>query len=159
MVSTSCVTLSPAQSSGFATSPDVVPASTPVALLLASDPPLASEVGIIEAHGRRPQATLSALTAEFRARAASMGAGLARIDAFATRYDLVTEVYAYDCGTTEMRTETRSVSRPGPGGTITTSTESVTVPHHVFRSCIGTRTVEVAVLTLTGRAFRAKDTQ
>jgi hypothetical protein len=144
------------ESSVLPTGPRLPPSAAPVKVFTIRDPPGAEEVAIVEAHGKRPVATLEALLAEFRGRVAAVGGDRARIDGFATRYELVEESYTYDCGTTEMRTETRTVSRPGPNGTSSMSTETVSVPHHVSRTCTGTRTVEVAVLTLTGRAFRAK---
>jgi hypothetical protein len=146
------------QSSALPTRPGLAPSSAPVVVFTTRDPPGAEEVAIVEAHGRRPVATLEALLAEFQGRVAAVGGDRARVDGFATRYEMVTESYTYECGTTEHRTETRTVSRPGPNGTSTMSTESVTVPHHVSKTCTGTRTVEAAVLTLTGRAFRARGT-
>jgi hypothetical protein len=158
LIGTGCAVGATVRSSALATGPRRPAAAAPVAVYLTRDPPAGVELGVVEAHGRRPAATLPALLAEFRERVASMGGDRARLDGFATRYELVTETYTYDCGTTEMRTETRTVFRPGPGGTSTSSTETVTIPHHVSRSCTGTRTVEVATLTLTGRAFRARET-
>lgn len=144
------------QSSALPTGPRLAPSTAPVAVFVTRDPPDADEIAIVEAHGRRPVATLEALLGELRSRVAGLGGDRARIDGFATRYEMVTESYTYDCGTTEMRTETRTVSRPGPNGTSTMSTETVSVPRHVSKTCTGTRTVEAAVLTLTGRAFRAR---
>jgi len=120
------------------------------------EPTDAEELGIVEAHGSRPAATLEQVVAELRARVAALGGNLARVDEFATRYEMVSENYTYDCGTTETRQEPRTSVQPGPNGTTTTVTEYVSVTHHEPKTCTGVRQVEAATLTLRGRAFRAQ---
>ena len=143
-------------SSALPTRSAMAPATEPVAVRLNSDPANAEELGIVEAHGRRPAASLQQLLTEVTSRAASLGGDVVRIDAFATRYETVTEPYTYDCGTTETHTESRTVTRTGPTGSMTTTTESVPVTRHVQKTCNGVRQVEAATLTLRGRAFRAR---
>lgn len=147
------------QSSVLVTGPAQPPAPGAGAVVTVSstrDPAGAEELGLVEAHGRLPQARLGDLVAEFQGRVSSMGGNFARIDSFATRHELVAEQYTYDCGHDETRTETRIVTRPGTGGTTTTSTEPVDVTRHVAKTCFGTREVEAATLTLVGRAFRTR---
>jgi hypothetical protein len=145
-------------SSAFATHPEPSSAA-PVSVLASRDPPGAEELGIVEAHGNRPEATLLEIVAALGARVASLGGDIARVDTFRTSYEMVSQHYTYDCGTTETRTESRSVTRTGSDGRLTVSTESVPVPHHVPKTCTGGREVEAAVLTLTGRAFRSAKRQ
>jgi hypothetical protein len=115
------------------------------------------EVGIVEVHGRLDAAGVAALVAELRRRTAELGGDVARVDAYRTRYETVTEEYTYDCSKTETTHETRTTSRPGPDGTTTLVRESVPVSRRVPQTCNGTRQVEVATMTLTGRAFRSKE--
>lgn len=131
------------------------PLSGPVSVSATRDLPGAEELGIVEAHGIRPAAPLGEILAAFRSRVAELGGDYGRIDGFATRFEEVTESYTYDCGTNVTETQTRNVSTPGPNGTSTSRTETVTVTRHQPRTCTGTRQVEAATFTLTGRAFRA----
>ncbi|MFL5426984.1 MAG: hypothetical protein ACJ783_18360, partial [Myxococcales bacterium] len=120
-----------------------------MSILLTHDPDDATEVGIVEADGTRPAATLEGLLAELRRRTASLGGDVARVDRFATRYEMVTETYQYDCSTSQMRMESRTVVQTQADGTTTTSTEWVPVTEYVSKTCTGTREVEVGTLTLT----------
>jgi len=142
------------QSSGFTISHAVAPSSASVRVSATRDPPKAEELGVAEAHGTVPAATLDALLSEFRARVASMGGDYGRIDTLGTRHEMVTETYTYDCSTTETVTDTRTVSHVNPDGTVTFTTEAVPVTRTVSKTCIGERQVEVATLTVVGRAFR-----
>jgi hypothetical protein len=127
-----------------------------VRVAFVADPPGAEALGVVEANGRRPEVTLEALVAELRARAASIGADLVRVDRFATRHDLVTEQYSYDCSTTTTTHETRTVTRTGADGRLETHTETVPVTTREPKTCQGWHDVEVPTLTLTGRAYRSK---
>jgi hypothetical protein len=138
------------------TSALVPPTRGPVAVRLTQEPIDAEELGIVEAHGRRPAATLQQVLAELTGRVAALGGDIARVDAFATRYEMLSENYTYDCGTTETRQEPRTVTRSGPNGTMTTATEYVTVTQHEPKTCNGVRQVEAGTLTIRGRAFRAR---
>ncbi len=153
-----CASCATVTSSADLTGPPAPPSTAPGAVRVAftRDPSGAEELGIVEAHGRRPGATLDALVEELRSRVATVGGDVARVDAFATTYENVTEAYTYDCGTTRTTSEPRTVSRSGPDGRMTTQTEMTTVTKHEPKTCTGYRQVEVAVLTLTGRAFRTK---
>ena len=142
-----------AQSSAVATGPVSAPVTGPVSVLLSQDPPEARELGIVEAHGTQP-VELESLLAEFRARVASLGGDVARIDSFATRYEIVSELYTYDCSMLETHTEMRTVSHTEADGSITYATESVLVTEFVSKTCSEFRSHEEATLTLTGRAFR-----
>jgi hypothetical protein len=146
-----------ARSSAVATGVPLPPSDRPVSVLLTRDPQDATEIGIVEADGTRPVATVDGLVAEIRNRVASLGGDVARIDRFATRYEMVTETYQYDCSTTETRMEARTVTQTQADGTTTTSTEWVPVTESVYRTCTGTREVEVGTLTITGRAFRTTE--
>jgi len=145
-----CVTV---QSSAVATGPAAAPSTGPVSVLLSHDPQDAEELGIVEAHGSQP-VKLESVLARFRESAASLGGDVARIDRFTTRYETVSELYTYDCSTTETRTETRIVSRTEPDGSTSTTTELVPVTETVSKTCSEFRDREVAILTLMGRAFR-----
>lgn len=123
-------------SSALATGPKLAASSAPVRLSSTRDPARAQPLGVVEAHGDRRVATLDAIAEEFRGRVASLGGDVGRIDNFATRYEMVTETYSYDCSTT-----------------MTTGYPPMTT--RIPRTCSGTRTVEVPTLTLTGRAFKA----
>jgi hypothetical protein len=112
-------------SSGYATGPTLAPSSGYVVVSATRDPASAQELGVVEAHGPRATATIEQIVAEFRARVASMGGDYGRIDAFPTKHDLVTQTYAYGCGT--------------PKAPMT---------------CTGYRQVEVATFSVVGRAFR-----
>ena len=167
-----------------------------VAVRLTNDPADAAEIAVVEAHapawfgtgrdvssgkiasGPRGGPTLQALVEELKRRTASVGGDVARVDTFATKYDVVRESYSYDCSetktemvtktTTEPRTKTRTDCTPASsfGGSIgggcrtTTDTEWVTVTKtepetkRVQKTCTGLRDVEAGVITLTGRAFR-----
>lgn len=121
-----------------------------------TDPPGAEQLGIVEAHGRRPAATLEELLAQLTDRVAAMGGDVARIDSFPTRYEMVSESYTYDCGTTRTRQEPQSVTTVDANGRPTTTTQWVTVTEHVAQTCTGFRQVEAATLTVQGRAFRTR---
>jgi hypothetical protein len=143
-------------SSTLATGPAAPPAPGPVALFATRDPP-GRELGLIEVHGLRPQVTLARLVEEFRRRAAELGGDAARLDAYATRTELVDVPHTWDCGTTEVETVTQMVTRVGPGGQVFTTPQTITVPKHRPRICRDVRRVEAAVLTLIGRAFRTPE--
>jgi hypothetical protein len=118
-----------------------------------SDPTASRQLGIVEATGRRPAATLEQLVAEFRTRVAAMGGDFGRIDSIATTHEMVTESYDYDCSEEVLEFETQTVSTIGPDGTPSFTTQTVPVTRHVPKTCTGERTVEVATTTLLGRAF------
>ena len=143
-------------SSSYATAPRRAPSTAPVSIASTRDPADALELGVVESSGRLGAVTLEQLVAAFRSRVAQMGGDAGRIDTFGTRYEIVSESYEYDCSTTETEHETRTVSRIGPGGTITFDTESVPVTRRVPKTCTGTRSVEVGTLSLVGRAFGAR---
>jgi hypothetical protein len=134
------------------------PAPPAVAISATMVPAGAQELGVVEAHGRQPLATLEAIVAEFRTRVVSLGGDFGRIDSMGTTHEMVDESYTYDCGTTETTTETRSVYQPGPGGMGSYVTQSVPVTRHRPKTCTGVRKVEAATLTVVGRAFRTKGT-
>jgi hypothetical protein len=152
-------------------------AAAAVAVRFTRDPAGAEELGVVEAHGAvgygsgrdvsrgktvsspRSGASLQAIVDELKKRVASVGGDVARVDAIATRYEMVRESYTYDCGTTTTTSEPRTVTRTGPDGRMTTQTEMQTVTKHDPRTCTGWRDVEAGVLTLTGRAFRSKGAQ
>ena len=112
-------------SSAYATGPGLAPSTGPVRLSATRDPSGARPLGVVEAHGDRRRATVPAIAEEFRARVASLGGDAGRIDSFATKYEMVTETYMYQCGAPKMP-----------------------------MTCTGTRQVEVPTLTFTGRAFK-----
>jgi hypothetical protein len=153
MAATACATVG---SSALRTGPLLEPATAPVALSATRDPEGAEELGIVEAHGRCGVATIPEIVAEFRTRVASLGGDHGRIDTFGTRYDLERESYTYECGATETRQETRTVSTVAPDGTVSWTTETVPVAEYVSRTCTGWREVEVGTFTMTGRAFRLR---
>ncbi len=146
------------------------PASpVPARVAFLSEPAEASLVGVVEAHDARPGVTLPELVAELGTRGASIGADLVRVDEFATRYEMTTETYTYDCrvqgtagapctcGTAPVTTtESRTEVRTDPDGTTHVETVTVTVTKDEPTSCTATRDVEVAVLSLVGRAFSTK---
>jgi len=132
------------------------PVTEPVAVRLTSDPPGAEQLGIVEAHGPRPAAKLQEVLAQLTEQVAALGGNVARIDAFPTRYEMVTESYTYDCGTTRTRQEPQTVTSVDANGRPTTSTQWVTVTEHVAQTCTGFRQVEAATLTVQGRAFRTR---
>jgi hypothetical protein len=142
-------------SSALATGPAAGPAAGQVAVVATRDPP-GQELGVIEVHGLRPQATLEQLVAELRRRAAEMGGDAARVDRYATRFEVVEVPHTYDCGTIEVETMTQLVTRVGPDGTVYTTPQTITVPKHRPKACHDIRRVDAAVLTLTGRAFRTR---
>lgn len=168
-----CAGCTVVSSSAYAPGPRAAPSAGPVAVRFTADPPGAVEIGVVEAHGRRPQATLEALVDELRKRVAEVGGDVARVDGFATRYENVTETYTYDCGETTTTTEPRTVTKTDCSGsgtatagqstfggcTTTTETTMETVTKHEPKTCTGTQQVEAAVLTLTGRAFRTGGTK
>jgi hypothetical protein len=156
LLSAACVHAAP-RSSAVATVAPLSPSNRPVSVLFTHDPDDATEIGIVEADGKRPLGTLDGLLAEIRSRSASLGGDVARIDRFATRYEMVTETYEYDCSTFETRTEPQTVTSTQADGTTTTSTQWVAVTEFVSKTCTGTRDVEVRTLTLTGRAFRTTE--
>jgi hypothetical protein len=151
---TSCAAAQTVQSSAFSASRVLAPSSASVRVSATRDPVKAEELGVAEAHGRIPAATLEALIGEFRARVASMGGDYGRIDSVRTRHEMVTETYTYDCSTTETVSETRTVSQLNPDGTVTFTTEAVPVTRIVSQTCTGERQFEVAIVTVVGRAFR-----
>ncbi len=151
LLSASC---SQFQSSALITGRALLPSTGPVEISATRTPPAAEELGVIEAHGRLPLATLEALVSEFRARVASIGGDYGRIDHLATRHEMVTETHDYECGSTETETETQSVFRTGPDGTSSFVTESVPVSRYVSKTCTEQVQVEAATLTLVGHAFR-----
>ncbi len=154
--------ISPVQSSALRTesAPVAVPAradpaaAPPVKVLLTHDPGGEAEIGVVEAHGRRPVATLEDLVAELRRRTLELGGDRVRVDAMGSRFELVTETYTYDCGTTTTDMQTRTVMGTDAQGHMTSRTETVPVTRHQPRTCTGSRQVEAETMTLTGRAFR-----
>jgi hypothetical protein len=142
--------------SAVRTTSSAPPVTGPVAMRLTSDPPAAEQLGIVEAHGRRPAATLQEVLAQLAGQVAALGGDVARIDAFPTRYEMVDESYTYDCGTTQTRQEPQMVTTFDANGTPTTTTQWVTVTEYVAQTCTGVRQVEVATLTVQGRAFRTR---
>lgn len=151
LLGTGC--LAPVRASVYATAPALAPSTAPVAISATADPAGARALGVVEASGQLPWTTLDTLVSEFRTRVASMGGDFGRIDSFATRRELVTETYDYDCGTDEVVYETRTVVGTAADGSTTWTTETVPVTRHVPRTCTGERTVEVATLALVGRAL------
>ncbi len=142
------------QSSAHMTGRPLPPSTAPVEISATRDVPNAEELGVIEAHGRLPAATLQALVTEFSVRVASMGGDYGRIDNLATKHEMVTENVDYECGTFETEIQTQTVSQTGPDGSTTFSTQSVPVTKYVSKTCTEARRVEAATLTLVGRAFR-----
>jgi len=127
-----------------------------VAVRLTREPVDADELGIVEAHGARPAATLEQILTEFTRRVAALGGDVARVDAFATRYETVTESYTYECGTNVTHDEARMVTQTNPDGTTTTTWRHEPVTRYESKTCTGEREIEVATLTMRGRAFRAR---
>ncbi len=142
------------QSSAFITGRALPPSTDPVEISATRNPAGAKELGVIEAHGRLPVATLEALVAEFRTRVASIGGDYGCIDHLATRHEMVTETRDYECGSSETETEMQSVLQTGPDGSSSFVTESVPVSRYVSKTCTEQVQVEVATLSLVGRAFR-----
>jgi hypothetical protein len=130
--------------------------AVPVGVRATRDPAGGEELGVVEASARVGAAHLDVVLAELRGRTAELGGDLVRIDRFGARYETVTEPYTYDCGANETQWVTRTVSRPGPNGTSTMSTESSPVSTHVAKTCHGIRQVEVGTFTVVGRAFRTR---
>jgi hypothetical protein len=128
-------------SSGVSTSVPQPSSTAPVTLSATRDPERGQQVGLAEAHGRLPPATLETVAMEFASRVAQLGGDYGRIDAFGTRFETVTESYTYDCGTTM---------------TVGTSADGVPITTYIPQSCTGYYDVEVGTLTLTGRAFRTQ---
>jgi hypothetical protein len=141
-------------SSAVVTHPAPARSASTVSISATRDPAGAQEIGIVEAHGRRPQATAEALVAEFRSRVAMLGGDFGRIDDFATRHELRTESRDYECGGFETQMQTQSVVATGPDGSTAVTTEAVPVTTYVAKTCTEERQVEDATLTLVGRAFR-----
>jgi len=135
-----CITTT-AASSGVSTSAPQAPSSTPVTLSATRDPDNGQQVGLVEAHGQRPPATLGAVATEFCSRVAQLGGDYGRIDSLGTRFEIVTESYTYDCGTTMI---------------VGTSADGAPITAYMPQSCTGYYDVEVGTLTLTGRAFRTQ---
>ena len=100
-------------------------ASAPARITVLREPD-GAEIGIVEAKGNAP---IDEIAEEFSERAAKLGANIAKVDSFRTKFELVTrtETYTYSCGTPQAP-----------------------------RTCSGTRvvTVEVATTSMVGRAFR-----
>lgn len=142
------------QSSAHVTGQATAPSTAPVSVSATRDPSGARELGIVEAHGRLPAATLGRVLAEFSNRTAALGGDYGRIDRLSTRFEIITQSYTYDCGTSTTSYQSQTVCHSGPSGTTTCSTHSVPVTHHVPRTCSGTRQVEVATLTVVGHAYR-----
>ena len=126
----------------------------PVEISATRDPSMAKELGLAEAHGRMPAATLEAVISEFRSRVASMGGNYGRIDTLATKDEVIQEQYSYECGYTVTSTETRTVTQVNPDGSTSFTTENVPVTQYVSQTCNGVRDVEVVTLSVVGRAFR-----
>ena len=144
-----------------ATAPGAADAVAPntVEILLAREPAAGSEIGIVEAHGRRPAATLEALVGELRHRAADLGADAVRLDAIGSRFERVTEWFTYQCGTTTTEMQTRTVMSTDAQGHMTSRSETVPVTHYESKTCTGFHEVEVETMTLTGRAFRGSSAE
>ena len=131
-----CATVS---SSAVSTAAARPPSTAAVTLSATRDPDHGDELGLVEAHGQPPAVTLTAIAREFSARVAKLGADYGRIDSFDTRFEIVTNTYTYECGTT-----------------ITTgsSPDGAPMTTYIPQTCTGQTEVEVGTLTLTGRAFR-----
>lgn len=147
---------SPVQSSIKPDGPSLPPSSAPVAISATRDPPGAEDLGLVEVHGKLPEATLTALVDEFRTRVAKMGGDYGRIESLATRHEQVTTQETYECGTTVAEDETRFVSGLTPDGMATVTPETVTVTRYVSKTCTAERQFEVATTTLVGRALRTR---
>jgi hypothetical protein len=128
-------------SSAISTSPRLPPYVSSVTLSATQDPPNGVELGIVEAHGQRPPATLEAIALEFSSRLATLGADYGRIDSFDTRFEMVTQSYTYECGTVQ---------------TVGTAADGTPITSYVSQTCVGYTEVEVGTLTFTGRAFRTQ---
>ena len=152
-IATACVPIPPVTSSAVVPDAPLPTSTAPVTISATSDPAGGRQLGIVEATGRQPAATLELLVAELRARVAGMGGNYGRIDSIATRHEMVTETYDYDCSTDEFEVETQTVTTIGPDGMPTFTTQTVPVTKHVSKTCTGERSVEVATTTLLGRAF------
>lgn len=133
-----------------------VPAQAPVHLSATRDPARADELGYAEAHVTMEPGALANAVAVFRERVAALGGDSGRIDSIATKHEIVTETWTYECGTTETTTETRMVLRVNADGVFVPDTETVTVSNYVPRTCTQTRDVEAVTLTVVGRAFRTR---
>ena len=151
LLGTGCVQV---RSSAVATGRPLAPSAAAVEVSATRDPPGAEERATIEVQGSISAATLESLVAEFRSRVASAGGNYGRIDSFATRHELVTESYQYECGTPETQVRTQTASYMGPEGSTVCITQYVPVTKYVSRTCTGERRVEVATRTLIGRALR-----
>jgi len=148
---------STARSSAIRTASAVPGGRQPVAVQFTQEPAVADELGLVEAQARMPPARLEQVLADLTGRVAARGGNIARVDAFATRYETAKESYTYDCGTTETRMEPRSVRRPGTNRSMATITEVVPVSYHQPKTCNGVRLVETATLTFRARAFRTRE--
>jgi len=148
---------STSKSSAIRTASAVPGGRQPVAVQFTQEPGDGDDLGIVEAKGSKPAATLEQVLAQLTGRVAALGGNLARVDGFGTRYETVQEKYTYDCGTTETRMEPRSVRRPGSNRSMATITEVAPVSYHQPKTCNGVRQVETATLTLRGRAFRTRE--
>jgi hypothetical protein len=133
-----CTTVS---SSGVSTSARLAPSTLPVIVSATQDPPNATQLGIVEAHGPRPPSTLEEIVIGFTSRVADLGGDYGRIDSFATRFETVSETYTYECGTTQ---------------TVGVSADGTPLTMYVPMTCTGITEVEVGTLTLTGRAFKTQ---
>jgi hypothetical protein len=142
------------QSSALITGRELPPSTAPVEISATRDPLRAEALGVVEAHGSIPVATLEGLVTAFRTRVASMGGDYGRIDDLATRHEMVTEQHDYECGSFETETEMQSVLQTEPDGSSTFVTQSVPVSRYVSKTCTEQVQVEAATLTLVGRAFR-----
>jgi hypothetical protein len=123
-------------SSALRTAPSAPATQGPIAVRFTQDPVDADELGIVESYGLRPTADLQQVMAELTGRAAALGGDIVRVDAFATRFELFSETYTYDCATTMTTTDSMTVFQP--------------------QTCIGFQEVEGVILTIRGRAFRSR---
>jgi hypothetical protein len=128
-------------SSAVMTSAPLPPSVSAVRLSATQDPVNGVELGIVEAHGRRPPATLSAVAAEFSSRVGKLGGDYGRIDSFATHFEIVADTYTYECGYVQ---------------TVGTNADGTPITSYISQTCTGYQNVEVGTLTLTGRAFRTQ---
>ena len=117
------------------------PTTSAVTLSATRDPPNAQQVGLVEAHGQPPLASLTAITGQFSAQVAKLGGDYGRIDSFGTRFEIVAQPYSYECGSNVITGA---------------SADGVPTTTYISQTCTGETDVEVGTLTLTGRAFRTQ---
>jgi hypothetical protein len=128
-------------SSAIITSAPLPPYVSAVRISATQDPVNGVELGIVEAHGRQPPATLSAVAAEFSSRVGKLGGDYGRIDSFATHFEIVTDTYTYECGTVQ---------------TVGVNADGTPITSYLSQTCTGYQNVELGTLTLTGRVFRTQ---